>query len=57
MYNAAVGSGGAKLSLERYLGSAAYRNHKPRVLVWEFPVFYIYGLSPEEQARLLEFVD
>ena len=56
VYNAAVGSGGAKLSLERYLGSAAYRNHKPRVLVWEFPV-YAYGFSPDEQAQLLGLVD
>ncbi len=56
VYNAAVGSGGAKLSLERYLGSAAYRGHKPRVLVWEFPV-YAYGFSPDEQAQLLGLVD
>lgn len=57
VYNVAVGSGGAKRSLERYLGSASYRDHKPRVLVWEFPVFYTYGFSPEEQARLLGLVD
>ena len=56
VFNAAVGSGGAKLSLERYLGSAAYRGRKPRVLVWEFPV-YAYGFSPEEQAQLLGLVD
>ena len=56
VYNAAVGSGGAKLSLERYLGSAGYRDRKPRVLVWEFPV-YAYGFSPDEQARFLDLVD
>lgn len=56
VFNVAVGSGGAKLSLERYLSSSAYRDHKPRVLVWEFPV-YAYGFSPEEQAHLLGLVD
>jgi len=53
--NVSVGAGGARISLERYLGSETYRAHKPRVLVWEFPL-YASGFTLGEQARLLNLV-
>lgn len=53
VFNVAVGAGGASTSLMRYLGGEAYENHKPRVLVWEFPV-YAPKITPNEQAEILD---
>lgn len=54
--NVAVGAGGARVSLERYLTGETYQNHKPRVLVWEFPL-YGEAFSPEEQAHFLGLIE
>lgn len=53
--NMAVGAGGARVSLERYLASETYQARKPRVLVWEFPL-YASEFTPSEQTRLLSLV-
>ena len=37
MSNVSVGNGGAFFALESYLGSRAYQDKRPKVLVWEFP--------------------
>lgn len=37
--NASVGAGGAQVALQSYLLDGAYEADRPRVLVWEFPVF------------------
>ncbi len=54
--NVSVGAGGARIPLERYLSSGTYQNHKPRVLVWEFPL-YGKAFSPDEQARFLDLTE
>lgn len=54
--NMSVGAGGARVSLEAYLGSSTYRAHKPRVLVWEFPL-YAPEFTLNEQAKLLGLVE
>lgn len=50
--NASVGSGGAILALQRYLTGDAYRKHRPKVLVWEFPT-YAPPIGPKTQLEIL----
>lgn len=52
VFNVAVGSGGVLVSLERYLGSSAFTNYTPSVLVWEFPLFAPV-FTAEDQQRIL----
>ena len=54
--NVSVGAGGARVSLKRYLASETYRAHKPRVLVWEFPL-YASEFTSRDQARILDLIE
>lgn len=53
--NLSVGAGGAQVGLETYLLDGAYEDHKPQVLVWEFPI-YAPPLSEEVQRQLIASV-
>ena len=53
--NLSVGAGGAQVGLETYLLDGAYEDHKPQVLVWEFPL-YAPPLSEEVQRQLIASV-
>jgi alginate biosynthesis protein AlgX len=37
--NVSVGAGGTYNALQAYLISRSYREHKPKLLIWEFPIF------------------
>ena len=49
--NVSVGNGGAFYALESYLGTRAYQDKRPKVLVWEFPG--AVGVNGRAQRRLL----
>ena len=40
IYNAAIIGGGIDDSILTYLGSETYKNHPPKILIWEVPSYY-----------------
>lgn len=54
VYNAAVTGGGLDDSIVAYLASDEYKNHPPKVIIWEIPGYY--DLSGDAAERTLRQV-
>lgn len=39
IYNASISGGGFDTAMLQYLTSNEYKNHKPKLMIWEFPVY------------------
>lgn len=56
IYNAAVSGGGFDTALLAYLGSKEFKEHPPKILIWEFPVYYKITKSSEAGRQMNEFI-
>lgn len=41
--NASISGGGVQSAMLQYLSSDLYKNHKPRLIIWEFPVYQAFN--------------
>ena len=52
VYNASIGGGGLVFPLETYLRGDVYTAHKPKVIVWEFPISVTPIVEPQKRRLI-----
>ena len=52
VYNASIGGGGLVYPLEAYLRGDVYTAHRPKVIVWEFPIWSDPIVEPQKRRLI-----